>query len=199
MNETLNAATSRLDVALKEEAPDVAEALARKQAEAPPPPKAPDLAAGSIVRVPKWKTLGTVLEVTGNKVKVALGTLQMSLDRADVEPATSTESRQLKATEARKARPPEAVTPGVDFSIPTPSSRLDLRGKRLDEAMTELERYLDHAYRSGSLMEVTIVHGLGTGAIREGGPQTPGGASVCEGIPGWRSGRRWCGGYDRRV
>jgi DNA mismatch repair protein MutS2 len=49
-----------------------------------------------------------------------------------------------------------------------PDSRLDLRGVRFDEAMSELERYLDQAYQSGGLAEVTIVHGLGTGALREG-------------------------------
>ncbi|MCM0605390.1 MAG: Smr/MutS family protein, partial [Xanthomonadaceae bacterium] len=44
---------------------------------------------------------------------------------------------------------------------------LDLRGKRYDMAMHELEKYLDRAFRSGRA-EVTIVHGLGTGTIRQG-------------------------------
>ena len=39
---------------------------------------------------------------------------------------------------------------------------------RYDDAMAELERYLDQAYRSGERVEVTVVHGLGTGALREG-------------------------------
>jgi DNA mismatch repair protein MutS2 len=34
--------------------------------------------------------------------------------------------------------------------------------------MSQLEGYLDQAYRSGSYVEVTVVHGLGTGALREG-------------------------------
>ena len=56
----------------------------------------------------------------------------------------------------------------MQFVPAAPPSQLDLRGIRLDEAMTELEHYLDQAYRSGALAEVTVVHGMGTGAIREG-------------------------------
>jgi DNA mismatch repair protein MutS2 len=47
------------------------------------------------------------------------------------------------------------------------SDQIDLRGKRLDDAMREVSGYLDRAFRSGK-NEVTIVHGLGTGALREG-------------------------------
>jgi DNA mismatch repair protein MutS2 len=52
---------------------------------------------------------------------------------------------------------------GEDSSGPS----LDLRGKRYEEAMEELELYLDRSFRAGR-MEVTIIHGIGTGALREG-------------------------------
>ena len=54
------------------------------------------------------------------------------------------------------------------MSPAAPPPKLDIRGMRLDEAMSNLEHYLDQAYRSGALAEVVIVHGLGTGALREG-------------------------------
>jgi DNA mismatch repair protein MutS2 len=44
---------------------------------------------------------------------------------------------------------------------------IDLRGIRFEDAMQQLESYLDRAFRAGRSM-VTVVHGLGTGAIREG-------------------------------
>ncbi|NDG86162.1 MAG: hypothetical protein EBX52_14125, partial [Proteobacteria bacterium] len=47
------------------------------------------------------------------------------------------------------------------------ADQLDLRGQRLDDAMREVTNYLDRAFRAGK-NEVTIVHGLGTGALREG-------------------------------
>ena len=44
---------------------------------------------------------------------------------------------------------------------------LDLRGKLVDEALVEVDRYLDDALMRGRL-EVQIIHGKGTGALRKG-------------------------------
>ena len=48
----------------------------------------------------------------------------------------------------------------------TVASSLDLRGARVDEALDVLGRYLDDAALAG-LERVTVVHGLGTGALRD--------------------------------
>jgi hypothetical protein len=48
----------------------------------------------------------------------------------------------------------------------TVASSLDLRGARVDEALEALGRYLDDAALAG-LDRVTIIHGLGTGALRD--------------------------------
>ncbi|MGZ6269802.1 MAG: Smr/MutS family protein, partial [Candidatus Limnocylindrales bacterium] len=46
------------------------------------------------------------------------------------------------------------------------ASSLDLRGARVDEALDALGRYLDDAALAG-LDKATIIHGLGTGALRD--------------------------------
>ncbi len=46
------------------------------------------------------------------------------------------------------------------------ASSLDLRGARVDEALDALSRYLDDAGLAG-LDKVLIIHGMGTGAIRD--------------------------------
>jgi DNA mismatch repair protein MutS2 len=46
------------------------------------------------------------------------------------------------------------------------ASSLDLRGARVDEALDALARYLDDAAVAG-MAQVTIIHGLGTGALRD--------------------------------
>jgi DNA mismatch repair protein MutS2 len=48
----------------------------------------------------------------------------------------------------------------------TVASSLDLRGARVEEALEALDRYLDDAGLAG-LAQVTIIHGLGTGALRD--------------------------------
>ena len=49
---------------------------------------------------------------------------------------------------------------------PLQSQRIDLRGKRVDEAIMELDKFLDRAILS-NLKNVDILHGKGTGALQE--------------------------------
>ena len=63
-------------------------------------------------------------------------------------------------------------TPAVSHMLKTSSNQavkteIDLRGKRYEEAMTDLEKYIDEALVQGHA-RVTIIHGKGTGALRKG-------------------------------
>ncbi len=163
LNESLTLASERMESALTEEAPEIADALAYKaKARAQEPAKAPKLETGTAVRIPKWKSTGTILEITGNRAKVSMGTIQMSLALSDIEPLSALE---ISALPKSRPKPSSGGSGATSF---VPESRLDLRGVRFEEAMSELQRYLDLVFRSGALMEVTIVHGMGTGALREG-------------------------------
>ena len=48
-----------------------------------------------------------------------------------------------------------------------PQARLDLRGRRYEEAMNELDAFIDQALLN-NMAQVDIIHGIGTGVIREG-------------------------------
>ena len=48
-----------------------------------------------------------------------------------------------------------------------PQARLDLRGKRYEEAMEVLDAFIDQALLN-NMAQVDIIHGIGTGVIREG-------------------------------
>jgi DNA mismatch repair protein MutS2 len=54
----------------------------------------------------------------------------------------------------------------ADFSEEDgPSDRLNIIGLRVNEGLGEVERFIDHAFSRG-LSIVTIIHGLGTGALK---------------------------------
>jgi DNA mismatch repair protein MutS2 len=70
------------------------------------------------------------------------------------------------------------------------ASSLDLRGARVDEAMGLLDQYLDRAARAGA-GRVTIVHGHGTGAMRDAVREAVGEHPL---VREWRPGARDEGG-----
>ncbi|MBR5666456.1 MAG: endonuclease MutS2 [Lachnospiraceae bacterium] len=55
---------------------------------------------------------------------------------------------------------------GIGNKAMTISPELNLVGKRTDEAVAELDKYLDDAYLA-HIHKVTIIHGRGTGAVRQ--------------------------------
>ena len=74
--------------------------------------------------------------------------------------------------------------------IRTVASSLDLRGARVDEALELLGRYLDDASLAG-LERVTIIHGVGTGALRDAVRSTAGEHPL---VVSFRAGERGEGG-----
>ncbi len=167
LNQVFSEAASRLEGALEEESPEIAKLLpklkktSKEGASSSQGPAAQKLEAGMTVRVPKWKSVGTVLEVTGNRVKIAMGQVQMTLTHSEVDPIPGENQKKQSRVHTHISG---AGSQGA-------SSEVDLRGMRLEEAMSHLEKCLDFAFRSGSFKEVTIIHGLGTGALREGAHQ----------------------------
>ena len=61
---------------------------------------------------------------------------------------------------------PQTVVNRPSSTVSSPGLELNLRGKLVDEGLDELERYLERAYSAG-LLFVRIVHGKGTGKLRD--------------------------------
>jgi DNA mismatch repair protein MutS2 len=161
LDSLIQEASTQINSTLQNEDPEIAEALSSSQKQLVPQsePLLSTFKVGSKVRIPKWKTTGTILEVTPHKVKVAMGNLQMTLSPSEIEVLHSSQQN------------PPPVRISISEGKPLGGSvepRIDLRGTRLDEAMSQLESFLDLNFRTGFLQEVTIVHGLGSGALREG-------------------------------
>ncbi len=124
------------------------------------PPSRP-IVAGDRVKLIKMNATGTVItppDKDGNML-VQAGVLKINLKLSDAE----------LIEDAPKAKKP--TSGGVSFTKSSikdsaAANRLDIRGMAADEAITELEAFLDVAIRQ-KLPAATIVHGKGTGKLRD--------------------------------
>ncbi|MFS9267403.1 endonuclease MutS2 [Streptococcus parasanguinis] len=85
-------------------------------------------------------------------IKMTLKEKEFNLIKAEKE-ATQPKKRQVNVVKRSNTSGPRA--------------RLDLRGKRYEEAMQELDGFIDQALLN-NMAQVDIIHGIGTGVIREG-------------------------------
>ena len=116
------------------------------------------LRAGDSVEIVSTRTKATVLETPkpGEKVKVQAGILKIQVEQSDL---------QLLEFEQVKQEAPRSG--GVRLKAPAQfTTELDLRGESGDEAIMELDRFLDSAVRL-HMETVRIIHGKGTGVLRQ--------------------------------
>lgn len=152
--QNLNAARAKLRGELSEAAAKVAAQELKREARPLPRP----LKEGDDVEIVATRTRGTVLKTGGKdgSVLVQAGILKINVA---VE--------ELELIESDKPKP-AAEKPSV--SAPSaPSARgveLDVRGENGDDAILEVDRFIDDAVRL-RLETVTIIHGKGTGVLRQ--------------------------------
>lgn len=126
--------------------------------------KPSDFKLGESVKVLSMNLTGTVTSLPDSRgnVTVQMGILRSQLPISDLEiieekPSYSA-ARGLRRTSQGKMKM------GKSLSV---SPEINLLGKTVDEAVAELDKYLDDAYLA-HLSPVRIVHGKGTGALRAG-------------------------------
>lgn len=119
--------------------------------------KAKAISPGDEVTVYSLNQRGHVVEIVGKEAVVQLGIMKMKVALSDLE-----------LNEQQPAAKPQRTVTNVkrtrDDSI---RSELDLRGANLEEALIEVDRFLDEAFL-GNLGQVYIIHGKGTGVLRTG-------------------------------
>lgn len=115
------------------------------------------LKVGDEVKALTYDQVGTIIRKDkNNQFEVQLGILKMKFDADELEKVQNSEPEpEKKPTIVRRTK-----SSGL-------SSKLDLRGERYEEAMSDLDQYIDAALLAG-YNQVTIVHGFGTGVIRKG-------------------------------
>jgi DNA mismatch repair protein MutS2 len=119
--------------------------------------QAKKLKAGDEVLVTSYGQRGELIKQTSNgQWEVQLGILKMKVDEADIQPVAPVKEPVQRIVNTVRSADSSHV-----------SNQLDLRGKRYEEALNEVDQYLDAAILAG-YPQVTVVHGKGTGALRQG-------------------------------
>ena len=132
----------------------------RKQAHRPHKPTGP-IQVGQKVHIKKLGVEGTVTAIEGDQFEVQAGAVRLRLMAQDLSRRTITDEpapTQEKTVE-KKGRTTLPSVSGVPME-------LDLRGLRVEDALDKLDHYLEQAFTAG-LPFGRIIHGKGTGALRE--------------------------------
>jgi DNA mismatch repair protein MutS2 len=113
-----------------------------------------------------WTGRIAELDRSKRRATVETGSMRVSVEVADLEPVEHS-AAGAGSGNGSGAGPAGSNVAEIRLSRArsVPMS-LDLRGARVDEALAALDRYLEDASLAG-LAKVTVIHGLGTGALRD--------------------------------
>ncbi|WP_108669366.1 endonuclease MutS2 [Peribacillus acanthi] len=115
-----------------------------------------ELQPGDEVKVLTFGQKGHLIEkATTDEWNVQIGILKMKVKERDLEYISRPKQVETK---------PLATVRGRDFHV---NLELDLRGERFEDALVRVEKYIDDALLAG-YPRVSIIHGKGTGALRQG-------------------------------
>lgn len=113
---------------------------------------------GDWVQLNNSETTGQVLEINRDNLVVALGDLRSVLKKNRVY--------KISNKQAKKAAQSNSYTGSISEAISSFNAELDLRGMRGDDALHEVEKYLDKSIMMGFPF-IKLIHGKGDGILRK--------------------------------
>jgi DNA mismatch repair protein MutS2 len=116
------------------------------------------ITVGDWVKLNNSDTTGQVLEINRDNLVVALGDLRSVLKKNRVQ--------KISNTQAKKSIQSSSYSGSISEAISSFSAELDLRGRRGEDALQEVEKYLDRSVMMGFPF-IKIIHGKGDGILRK--------------------------------
>ena len=149
--------------AIREQLKKTGEKLATKQKGNRPKTAPGKLSIGDLVMVHSMGVKGTVMSLPNTKGKcfVQMGIMRSEVNADDLE-LLEEETLQNRKEQLRERSGAGKIKMMKSLHV---SSSINLIGKTVDEAIALLDKYFDDAYLA-KLHQITIIHGVGTGALR---------------------------------
>ena len=118
---------------------------------------------GDAVRIKNQTSIGEVIDINGKTITVLFGMIQsnIKLDKLEKMSKNQIKREQPKATYISSTTTDELREKKLNFK-----QDIDLRGMRADEALQAVTYFIDDAILVG-MNRVRILHGTGTGALRQ--------------------------------
>lgn len=122
---------------------------------------------GAWVHVPKLGRDGEVAAIEGKDAQVVVGAMRVRVPVASLRAPAGRRPAQSKVKKPPKSAPRATAARDGDGKPHEVLEEIDLRGHTVDESVERLDAFLDYHYGQPTTT-VRIIHGLGTGALRDG-------------------------------
>ena len=117
-----------------------------------------DLKIGQTVYILSFKKEGTIYSISDNSIKVQIGIIKTNVDLSDIK---------LIDTKNANSKQSKGINLKLESTAKNMSTQIDVMGLTVDEAIYEIDKFLDTAYLN-RFATVTILHGKGTGKLKQG-------------------------------
>jgi len=116
--------------------------------------------AGDWVKIKDTDIKGELISVSGKDALVNVNSVKLKTkyNKLEITQRPKTSSKPYKS-------PYSGIAADINKKVANFKLELDIRGMRVDEALSELQRYIDDAILI-SVKEVSILHGKGNGVLR---------------------------------
>jgi len=119
-----------------------------------------NLKLGETVEILSLNQTGTVLNTPDEKgyVEIQVGIMKVNVNISTLRRVDDNGTEEKNTKNVRKI---------ISSKSKTIKNEIDIRGNNIEEGIISIDKYLDDAYMA-ALKEIYIIHGKGTGALREG-------------------------------
>lgn len=118
--------------------------------------------AGLTVLLKKLNKIGVVEKLDGNSVDVLVGSMRMRQKATDLQSVIVKETKKKSRMEKLQKMVRKS---SIDLEIGGVRTELNLIGKTVLDAESEVDKFLDASYVS-NIRKICIIHGFGTGALK---------------------------------